>query len=122
MSPLLVGGAVLALVCSVGGYRLGADLKQAEWDRQKLADQQAADAAREVDRLRMRSADATYQTQRAVIAARLTKSYPEAANALHDPICPPWRGAGRSLELGDVPVSRAVLDRLRDSGSDHPAD
>lgn len=110
-------GAVLALLAGAWahGYHHGARRVQARWDAQAQAAQAAADTARESDRLRARAASADYEARRSALAARAAHVSPEVRNALHAPICPP----GAALELGDVPVSRAVLQRLRDAGADY---
>lgn len=113
--------AVLALLAGAAGYGYhhGAQRIQARWDAQVQADRAAADAAAEADRLRSRAAASQYETQRATIARRATQPSPEAAYALHATICPPAGAFGRPLELGDVPVPGAVLQRLRDAGADY---
>ena len=109
--------AALVLLAGAGGYgyRHGAAGVQARWDAQARAEQAAADTARESDRLRARAAETRYEAQRAAIAARATQVSPEVRHALHAPICPP----GAALELGDVPVPAAVLQRLHDAGADY---
>lgn len=114
-------GAALGLLAAVAGYGYhhGAQRVQARWDKAAAEQRAAAEAARESDRLRAQAAAKSYEAQRAAITARLTKPSPEAAYALHATICPPAGALGRPLELGDVPVPGAVLDRLRDAGADY---
>lgn len=113
--------ALAALLAGIWfhGHHAGAAAVQAGWDAQVVADKAAAEASRESDRLRGRAAASSYETQRAAITARLTKPQPEATYALHATICPSSGAFGRSLELGDVPIPGAVLDRLRDAGADY---
>lgn len=123
MPPLWIlklGGVLLALVLAAGyGYRHGAMKVQAKWDAQVVADKAAAEALRESNRLRAQAAATSYETQRAAIVARANKQpSQEATYALHATICPKSGVLGQPLELGDVPVDRAVLDRLRDAGAD----
>lgn len=124
---LKAAGCLLAVAGIVGAVawaahherQIGAANVQSKWDAQKLIDEQAAEAQRESQRLRAQAAASTYEAQRAAIAARLTKPSPEVANALHAPICPPQPGVPGRLELGDVPIPAAVLQRLRDAGADY---
>lgn len=113
----LGAGAVALAVAAGYCYHLGGQRVQRKWNAQVQQDKAAADAAREVDRLRARSADADYQARRAAAARR--EPSPESAYALKATICPPAGVFGRPLELGDVPVPGAVLDRLRDAGADY---
>lgn len=123
MIPLWIikAGIGLAVVAGIWfhGRGVGADGVKAKWDQQVREDKDAADAAREVDRLRARSADADYQARKAAAARRTANPSPESEYALHATICPPAGPFGRQLELGDVPVPRAWLDRLRDAGADY---
>lgn len=116
---LLKAGAVLALLAGVWlhGNHAGAAGVRARWQAQQVADETAANAQAEQQRLRARAAAADYETQRAALTVRLTQPSAEARNALHAPICPP-AGPSPVLELGDVPVPAAVLQRLRDAGTD----
>lgn len=118
---LLKLGAVLALLAGIWfhGRHIGAAGVQARWDEQTREAKDAADAARESDRLRARSAETTYEAQRAAIARRATTPPPELTYALHATICPPAGALGKPLELGDVPVPAAVLQRLRSAGADY---
>lgn len=115
----LAGG--LALLAAVGGagWRYGAQGVQRKWDAQVIEDRAAAETARESDRLRARAAETSYVARSAAAARRAANPSPESVYALHATICPPAGPLGRALELGDVPVSRAVLDRLRDAGADY---
>lgn len=119
MIPLwaIKAGAGLALMAGVWfhGRHIGAVGVQARWDAQVRADKDAADAAREADRLRSHAAATKYEVQRAAIAARSTTPTPEYRDALHAPICP----VAGPLELGDVPLGAAVLQRLRDASADY---
>lgn len=113
--------AVLALLGFVAGYgyRHGAMKVQAKWDAQVVADKAAAETLRESNRLRAQAAATSYETQRAAIVARANKQpSQEATYALHATICPKSGVLGQPLELGDVSVPAAVLQRLRDSGAD----
>lgn len=114
---LIKAGAVLALLVGVWfhGHHAGSQGVQARWDAQVRADKDAADAAREADRVASHAAATHYEAQRAAIAARASQPSQEFRDALHAPICP----AAGPLELGDVPVSAAVLERLRDAGADY---
>jgi len=115
-------GAVLALLAGVWlwGRHAGAAAVQARWDAQQREQAAAVEAARESDRLRAQAAAASYEIQRAAAAHRAAQPSPESAYALHATICPPRGGTlGKPLELGDVPVPGAVLDRLRDAGADY---
>jgi hypothetical protein len=118
---LIKAGVALALLAGVWlhGRSTGAASVRAESQAQQLADREAADAARESDRLRARAADADYQARRAAAARRAVTPSPESVYALHATICPPAGPLGRPLELGDVPVPRAWLNRLRDAGADY---
>lgn len=116
---LKAGAALVALVLAAGyGYRHGAASVQRRWDAQQLADRNAAEAARESNRLLSSAAATQYEAQRAAAARRATQPSPESRYALTATICPPAGAFGRPLELGDVPVSRAVLNRLRDAGAE----
>ena len=112
--------AVLALLAGIWfhGHHTGAESVQTKWDAQVRADKDAADAAREVDLLRSSAAATAYEARSATIARRATQPSPEAAYALHATICPPAGALGR-LELGDVPLPAAVLQRLRDASADY---
>lgn len=112
---------VLALLVGAAGYgyRHGSQSVQRKWDAQVRADKDAADAAAEADRVRSRAAATKYEAQRAAIVRRATSPSPESVYALHATICPPAGPLGRALELGDVPVDRAILDRLRNAGADY---
>lgn len=114
-------GGVVVLLAGVWahGRHVGAAAVQSRWDAQQLAERQAADTARESDRLRARAAATDYEARRAAIARRATTPSPESEYALHATICAPAGAFGRPLELGDVDLPRAVLDRLRDAGSDY---
>lgn len=116
--PILAGLALLVGAAGYG-YHYGTQKVQRKWDAQVAADKAAAEAARESDRLRARSAETTYETQRAAIARRAATPSPESVYALHATICPPAGPLGRALELGDVPVPRVWLDRLRNAGADY---
>jgi hypothetical protein len=118
---LIKAGAALALLAAVWfhGRGAGAASVRVEWQAQQLHDREAADAARESDRLRGRAADADYQARRAAAARRAVTPSPESVYALHATICPPAGPLGRPLEFGDVPVPGAWLDRLRDAGADY---
>ncbi|KQY83642.1 hypothetical protein [Pelomonas sp. Root1444] len=111
---------VLALLAGVWfhGDRTGAAGVRAEWDAQRLAEQQAAEAQAEQQRLRARAAATDYETKRAALLRRLTQPSPESVYALHATICPPAGALGKPLELGDVPVPGVWLDRLRNAGAD----
>lgn len=123
MIPLwaLKAGGVLALLGGawLHGRQAGAGAVRADWQAQQIADREAAETARESDRLRARAAEASYFSRSAAAARRAATPSPESVYALHATICPPAGPLGRALELGDVPVSRAVLDRLRDAGADY---
>jgi hypothetical protein len=110
-------GAVLALLAGAWGHgrHVGAAGVQARWDAQVRADKDAADAARESDRLASHAAATRYEAARAAIAARAAAPSPEYRNALAAPICP----VAGPLELGDVSVPAAVLQRLHDAGADY---
>lgn len=121
MSPLTHAGAALALLvaawahgCHHGGQRV-----QRQWDAQAAAELQAAEAAREVDRLRSHAAAVQYEARRAAIAARATQPSPEVRNALNAPICRPLGASAPGLRFGDLAVPAAVVGRLRDAGSDY---
>lgn len=122
MIPLwaIKAGIGLALLAGAWchGHRTGAAGVRADWQAEQLADGDAADAQAEQQRLRGRAAAADYEAKRAAITRRLTQPSPEAQYALHATICPPAGALGRPLELGDVPVPGAVLDRLRNAGAD----
>lgn len=111
---------VLALLASAWfhGNRTGAAGARADWKAQQLADQQAAEAQAEQQRLRARAAATDYETKRAALLRRLTQPSPESVYALHATICPPAGALGKPLELGDVPVPGVWLDRLRNAGAD----
>lgn len=118
---LIKAGAAALLLAGawLHGHHQGAAGVQADWKAQQLAQRQAADAQAEQQRLRERAAAAAYETQRAAITRRAATPSPESAYALHATICPPAGALGRPLELGDVPVPGAVLDRLRRAGADY---
>ena len=116
--PILAGLALLAGAAGYGNHH-GAMRVQAKWDKAIAEAKAADDAARESDRLRARSAETTYETQRAAIARRAATPSPESVYALHATICPPAGPLGRAIELGDVPVPRVWLDRLRNAGADY---
>jgi hypothetical protein len=117
---LIKAGVVLLLLAGFAGYGYhhGSQRVQRKWDAQVQADKAAAEALRESNRLRAQAASVDYEVQRAAIARRATQPSRESSYALHATICPPAGALGRALELGDVPVSGAVLDRLRDAGAD----
>jgi hypothetical protein len=94
------------------GHRTGDEAARAE-----LA--AVADAQRESDRLRARAAATDYEARRAANARRAIQPSPESRYALTATICPPAGAFGRPLELGDVPIPGAVLDRLRHAGADY---
>lgn len=112
--------AALVLLASVAGYGYhhGAQRIQAKWDKAAREAKDAAEAEREANRLRSQAAAADYETKRAALQRRAAQLSQEAVNALHQPICPEPGVPGRPLELGDVPVPAAVLDRLRSAGAD----
>lgn len=114
-------GAVVALLAGVWfhGRSSGADRVQAKWDQQVREDKDAADAARESDRLRARTLDAEYQANRAAAARRLADPSPESVYALKATICPPPGALGKPLELGDVPIPGVWLERLRSAGANY---
>lgn len=116
----LKAGAVLVLLVGAwfSGKNFGAERVQARWDKAAAEARAAAEAERESNQLRAQAAATSYEAQRAAIARRANTPSPESAYALHATICPPAGPLGRPLELGDVPVPRAVLDRLRDAGAD----
>ncbi len=121
-SPTIIkAGAVLALLAGVWlhGRHWGAEGVQADWDAQVRADKDAAEIARESNRLLSSAAASHYEGQRAAAARRATLPLPEYRYALSATICPPAGVFGRPLELGDVPVPGAVLDRLRSAGADY---
>ncbi len=119
MTPLaaIKLGAALALLVGVWlhGRGVGADRVRADWQ----AEREAADAAAEADRLRSRAAATQYEASRAAIAARAAKTSQEVRNALNAPICRPLEASAPGLRLGDVAVPAAVVERLRDAGSDY---
>lgn len=123
MIPLwaIKAGAVLALLAGVWfhGRSSGADSVQARWDQQVREDKEAADSARESDRLRARTADADYQGSKAAAARRAATPSPESVYALRSTICPPPGALGKPLELGDVPIPGVWLERLRSAGADY---
>jgi hypothetical protein len=86
---------------------------RADWDAQTRADKDAADAAREVNRLQSSAAATLYERQRAAAARRTANPSPESEYALHRSICPPPGALGKPLEFGDVPVPDSWLERLR---------
>lgn len=117
---LKAGAALVMLVLAAGyGYRHGAARVQARWDRAAAEQRAQAETDRESNLLRSRAAATSYETQRAAIARRASTPSQESVYALRSTICPPPGALGRSLELGDVPVPSAVLDRLRDAGADY---
>lgn len=117
---LKLGGVLLALVLAWGyGYHHGGQRVQRKWDAQQLADRQAAEAQREAQRLTAQAAATEYEAKRAAIARRAAQASLESRYALTATICPPPGAIGRPLELGDVPIPGAVLDRLRDAGADY---
>ena len=111
---------VLALLAGAVGYghHSGADRVQRKWDARVQADKEAADAAREVDRLRSSAAATKYEAQRAAIASRAAQVSPEVRNALSAPICRPLGASAPGVRLGDLAVPAAVVDRLRRAGAD----
>jgi cytochrome c5 len=115
---LAIVAAILAVVW-LQGRHAGSSGVQERWDAQVRADKDAADAAREADRLRSHAAATQYEAQRAAIARRATSPSPESVYALHATICPPAGALGKPLELGDVPIPAVWLDRLRDAGRDY---
>lgn len=122
ISPLALklGGVALALVLAAGyGYHHGAERVQRRWDAQQLAERNAAEAARERQRLAAQSATTQYEARRAAIARQATQVSPEVRNALSASICRPLGASAPGLRLGDVAVSAAVVGRLRDAGTDY---
>jgi hypothetical protein len=123
MPPLWLiklAGVLLALVLATGyGYRHGAARVQAKWDKAAAEQLAQVEAERESSRLRAQAAATTYETQRAAIARRPANPSQESVYALRTTICPPPGALGRPLELGDVPIPGAQLDRLRDAGADY---
>lgn len=118
---LIRSAAVLAVLGGawLHGHHQGAAAVREQWQAEQLAATQAAAAQAEQQRLRQQAAATTYEAQRAAIARRATQPSPESAYALHASICPPAGALGRPLELGDVPVPAAVLERLRGAGADY---
>jgi hypothetical protein len=123
MIPLWLIGSIAGVVVAGGiwlhGRGVGADGVLAQWNEQVRVDKEAADAAREVDRLRARTVDAEYQANRAAAARRMASPSPESEYALKASICPPPGVFGKPLELGDVPVPGSWLERLRNAGADY---
>lgn len=117
---LIQAGGVLALLAGAWahGRHVGAEGVQARWDAQVIEAKRAAEVQAEQQRLRARAAASDYETKRAALLRRLTQPSQESAYALHATICPPPGALGKPLELGDVPVGAAVLQRLRDAGAD----
>ena len=117
---LIKAGGVLAILAGawLHGRHIGAAGVTADWDAQKGADQRAAESIAARDRLQASMASASYQAQRAEIAGRAGSQTPEARYALHATICPAAGAFSKPLELGDVPVPAAQLDRLRRAGAD----
>jgi hypothetical protein len=123
---LKIAGYALALAGVLGAVawaahherQLGAASVQADWDAERLASQQAAEAQAEQQRLRAQAAASDYEAKRAEFARRAATPSPESSYALHATICPPPGPLSKPLELGDVPVPAAVLGRLRDAGAD----
>lgn len=113
--------AVLVLLAGAAGYgyRHGAARIQARWDKAAAEQRAQAAADREANRLRAQAAATSYEAQRAVIVRRPAQPSQESVYALRSTICPPPGALGRPLQLGDVPVPGAVLDRLRDAGADY---
>lgn len=117
---LKAGAVLVALALAAGyGYRHGAARVQARWDQVAAEQRAQAEAERESNRLRAQAAAMSYENQRAAIARRPAAPSQESVYALRSTICPPPGALGRPLELGDVPVPGAVLDRLRDAGADY---
>jgi len=118
---LVALAAMLVLLAGAAGYgyRHGAAKVQARWDKAAAEQRAQAEADREANRLRAQAAATSYEAQRAVIARRPAQPSQESVYALRSTICPPPGALGRPLQLGDVPVPSAVLDRLRDAGADY---
>ena len=122
LPPLAIKAVCIVIVIGLAGgfgYRHGAADVQAKWDEVSAAQRAQAEADRESNRLRAQAAATDYETQRAAIARRVANPSTESVYALRSTICPPPGALGRPLELGDVPVPGAVLDRLRDAGADY---
>ena len=108
--------ALLALVAgaSYAGHHVGAKGVRAEWDAQRLADRDAADAQAETNRLSSRSASARYVATAQRIRARLEPARQALRRDLQAPITCPAPGASHAA-LADLPIPAAALQRLRDA-------
>lgn len=117
---LLKAGGVLALLAGVWlhGRHVGDEAVTEAWAAADRERDEADAAASAAQREQARAAAAQYEAKRAAIARRATQPSPESEYALHATICPPAGTFARPLELGDVPVPGAVLDRLRNAGAD----
>lgn len=113
MAAVLIGALV-----AVGwfGYTKGAAHVMAEWNAEKLAAAQAAEAIGQKQRLQASKAASEYEAQRAALQAQATQARAALRNALQRPICPTGE-PNAALTLADVPVPADALRRLRDAGA-----
>jgi hypothetical protein len=114
---LAVAAAAAVAAAGFGGYRHGVKIARAECAEQQKAARDAADAQAEAQRIAGRAADAEFARWRRDQEARSVRASTELRKALSAPISCPAAGS-----LADVPVSRSVVDQLRDAGSDHAPD
>lgn len=95
-------------------YHAGAESVRQKWqaadaERERVAIEQHAEDQRQANR-----ADAQYESQRQQIEVR----HASVSAALKQSLSAPIRCSAAPLALGNVPVSAAVINSLRDAGAD----
>lgn len=109
-AALVTGGAWLH------GRSTGADGVQARWDAAEVQRERAIQAQEAQQRRRASAASTSYQTGAAARAKAQHSLRDDITAALSIPACP--QEAPDALQLADLPVPAAALDRLRRAGAD----
>lgn len=110
---------ILALLAGVWwhGRSSGADAVQARWDADTIATERAQQAQEAAQRRRATAASADYQAKAARRAASNDSIRADLGASLAVTACPKEPNH-EPMQLADLPIPGAALDRLRRAGAD----
>lgn len=120
LAAVLIALGLLAGVWLYGRH-VGALEVRAEWQAEKDADREAAEALREANRLRAMAASRDFEASRQRLVAQAEAARSALRRDLQVPVACST-GDAHALKLADLPIPAAAVGRLRDAaGQGAPA-